>query len=126
MSNYWSGADEFTKALRERKAKADAGARKGVLLALRNVLNVSNKSVPHEEGDLERDGGVSMDDARIFGAVSYGRRADTAKYAETQHERMDYHHDAGRGPKFLENAFNSTKAQSAEIIAAETKRGMAS
>lgn len=122
MSNYWQGIENVIAATQEVRKRKTKGGRRGVLLALRNVLNVSNDHVPHEEGDLERDGGISMDDATMRGAVSYGRSADTKDYAVAQHERLDYAHDAGRTAKYLENAFNSTRQQSAELIA-ESIRG---
>ena len=83
------------------------------------MLNVSNRQIPHESGDLERDGATSTEATKTGarGAVAYGRRADTKDYAVSQHERMDFHHDGGRNAKFLENAFNSTRAESADVIA---------
>lgn len=121
MSDWFSGVDKVVQAsgkVKQRKAK---GAKRGVLLALRNVLNVSNAQVPHEEGDLERDGGYGIDGELLRGAVTYGRSADTKDYAEVQHEDMTLNHDSGRNAKFLENAFNSTRAQSRELIAESVK-----
>lgn len=100
------------------------GAREGLLVAARNTLNVSNMQVPYEEGDLARDGGISVDDGELRAAISYGRSADTAQYAVPQHERMDFKHDSGRNAKFLENALNSTRDQNLGIIAAGIKRRM--
>lgn len=121
MSDYWQGMDGVIEAAKRAKDRKTKGAKLGLMRALRNTLDVSNQSVPHEEGDLERDGGTSVDDGKLRGAVSYGRSADTKDYAVPQHENMTYHHDAGRGAKFLENALNSTKAQNAEIIAKATR-----
>ena len=108
-------------AAKAAKTRKNKGANIGLMRALRNVLDVSNRSVPFEEGDLERDGGISSDPDNLRGAVSYGRSADTKDYAVVQHEDMTMQHDAGRGPKFLENAINSTKDQNAEIIAKATR-----
>jgi hypothetical protein len=113
----WGAFDGITAGIARAKAARDKGARRGLLLGARVVLNASNRQVPHEEGDLERDGGVSVDDSKLVAAVAYGRSAQTKAYAEVQHERMDYHHDAGRNAKYLENALNSTHDQVAAVIA---------
>lgn len=116
MSEFWSGLGSMVKVINETQKRTEAGGRKGLRLAGRHVLNVSNKQVPHEEGDLERDGAVNVDAEAMQAVISYGRRADTAKYAEAQHERLDYKHDGGRNAKFLENAMNSEKDAAAAII----------
>lgn len=100
------------------------GARAGMLLALRNTLDVSNTQVPHEEGDLERDGGVSLDESTLHGVISYGRSADTKDYAVVQHEDMTLKHDSGRNAKFLENAMNTTRGENLDIIKTSIKREM--
>lgn len=122
----WSGAGDMVARLQAAKAAKNAGARRGMGLALRNILDVSNTQVPHEDGDLERDGGTSQEEANghVRGAVSYGRSAQTKDYAVSQHERMDYRHDGGRNAKFLENAMNSTRDQNAEILAASIRKDM--
>ncbi len=87
----------------------------GVRLAAEHILNVSNKQVPHEDGDLERSGVVS-DDGESVAAISY----DTP-YAVRQHEDLSYRHDAGRNAKYLENACRS-EARTAGKIVAQTVR----
>lgn len=125
MSAIWEGAEQIVANLRKAQEAKTRGARRGLQLALRNVLNVSNKQVPHEEGDLERDGGTSMDDGdAIRGAISYGRSADTKDYAVVQHEDMTLSHDGGRNAKFLEHAMMSTRQQNAEILATAIRREM--
>lgn len=107
------------------KARAKAvleASDKGLYLAGRNVLNVSNRQVPHEEGDLERDGAVVQGAAGEPVSITYGRSADTKDYAVRQHEDMQLRHDAGRNAKFLENALNSERETSLQIIAAQTAR----
>lgn len=123
--SYWSGVEGIVAQARKARERKTAGARRGLQLALRNVLNVSNHQVPHEEGDLERDGGTSIEDGeRLRGAVSYGRSADTRDYAVVQHEDMTLSHDGGRNAKFLENALMSTRQQNAEILATAIRREM--
>lgn len=126
MSDYWSGGDKFQARLQQAREAKNAGAVEGIQLAALNALNVSNQQVPHEDGDLERDGAVSVEATRTGAraALAYGRKADTKGYAVKQHEDMSLHHDSGRNAKFLENALNSTRAQSLEIAGESVKRKM--
>lgn len=112
----------MARNIEQVKTGARGGMTRGLELGSRHVLDVSNSQVPHELGDLERDGAASVDGLKA--AVSYGRNAETAEYAVPQHERMDYIHDAGRNAKYLENAFNSERLAVAQIIAEQTRRGM--
>ena len=93
------------------------GAARGLLAAAEHILKVANRDVPvGVTGDLGRSGKASVDEASLRAAVSY----DT-EYAVTQHESMNLTHDAGRGPKWLENAFNSERGDVAKIIAKEIR-----
>lgn len=115
------GADEMLRRIQQQTARMKAGARKGRTIAGRHILDVSNKHVPHEEGDLERDGAVVEDETRT--AITYGRDAEVAGYAERQHDDLTLRHDAGRNAKFLENALNSERQVTAEIIAKSAREG---
>lgn len=105
--------------LTERAQGVIEASERGLYLAGENVLAVSNRQVPHEEGDLERDGAVIQGVGEV--AIVYGRDAEVADYAVEQHENTDLQHDSGRNAKFLENALNSERDRSLEIIA-ETQR----
>lgn len=118
------GGEEMARRIAGAAAGARRGQVRGLELAGQHVLGVSNSQVPHELGDLERDGAASVDPDTLTSAVSYGRNPETAKYAVPQHERMDYVHDAGRNAKYLENAFNSERQVAAQIITEQTRRGM--
>lgn len=123
MTGYWGGIPELASALQEVKRRKTEGARRGIMLVLVEVLGRSNAQVPHEEGDLERDGVASVADGdELRGAVSYGRNADTKDYAVVQHEDMSLKHDAGRNAKFLENAFNSIRGEAGDVIAASVRK----
>lgn len=126
MSDYWSGIGTIQGNLQGVRERKNAGAVEGMQLATLNTLNVSNSQVPHEDGDLERDGAASVEATRTGarGAVAYGRRADTKDYAVVQHEDMTLHHDSGRNAKFLENALNITRAENAEILAQRIRQKM--
>jgi len=122
MPEYWEGLSGMVAATKKVRDAKTAGGVKGIRLALRNTLDVSNSQVPHEEGDLERDGGTSVDEKQMRGAIAYGRRGDTKDYAVVQHEDMTLHHDSGRNAKYLENAINSTRSQNLQIIGQAIKK----
>lgn len=119
-----TGTQAMAKAMEKAAKNGRNGAVRGLELGARQVLDVSNSQVPHEVGDLERDGAASVDSATLKSAVSYGRNAETAEYAVPQHERMDYRHDPGRNAKYLENAFNSEAGVVSQIIAEQTRKGL--
>lgn len=97
--------------------KINRATQQGLYLAGQHILNVSNKQVPHEEGDLERSGVVSEAGGNNLEiAVSY----DTP-YAVRQHEDLSLRHDAGRNAKFLENACRSERGTAGKIIAKAIK-----
>lgn len=119
-----TGLQAMAKAMEKAAKNGRNGAVRGLELGARQVLDVSNSQVPHEDGDLERDGAASVDSTTLKSAVSYGRNAETADYAVPQHERMDYRHDPGRNAKYLENAFNSEAGVVSQIIAEQTRKGL--
>ncbi len=95
------------------QAKVKAALMRGLVMAGEHILNVSNRQVPHEDGDLERSGVVSSSDpSDLTVAVSY----DTP-YAVIQHEDLSLRHDAGRNAKFLSNACSSESRTAGRIIA---------
>lgn len=96
-----------------------AGAQQGLRLAVEHVLQVSNTSVPNEEGTLERSGRTTVDDSALSAAVSY----DTP-YAVRQHEELGYRHSDGRSAKFLEKALTGEAGTCQEIIAAQVRRAV--
>lgn len=120
----FTGQDGMAKNAQTAYQDARRGMLRGLELGTRLILDVSNDQVPHEEGDLERDGAASVDGGTLRGAVSYGRDPETAQYAVPQHERLDFRHDAGRNAKFLENAFNSEANAVGQIIAEQTRKGL--
>lgn len=103
--------------LRKLRDEIRDGANDGLLLGAEHVLAVSDDTVPIEEATLSRSGRVSTDTAGLRAAVSY----DTP-YAVVQHEDTSLQHDAGRSAKYLENAFNSTRATVAKIISIAIRR----
>lgn len=118
------GADGVVAKMADASAAMRAGAVQGLRFASRNTLNVSNRQVPHEEGDLERDGAASVDEGELIAAIAYGRTAQTKDYAVPQHEDMSLKHDSGRNAKYLENALNATAPQNGQIIATAIRSKM--
>lgn len=112
MSFFEGGLGELGKGLARVRDGAQKGRLSGLRLGGEHVLGVSNEQVPHEEGDLERSGGVSQDERSGLTAISY----DT-DYAVKQHEDESLHHDAGRNAKFLENALLSERQTVLAIVA---------
>lgn len=100
--------------LGEATAGIRAGAERGVRLAAEHLLTEANKTVPHDEGTLERSGetGVQADGSKVRGSVSY----DTP-YAVRQHEDMTLHHDGKGQSKWLENTMASEADTVGAIIA---------
>jgi hypothetical protein len=99
------------------KSAARTGAARGLGLAAEHVLQVSNTRVPIEEGTLERSGVTDVDESELRASVSY----DTP-YAVVQHEDMTLQHDAGRSPKFLEQALDEEWKTAERIIAREVRK----
>lgn len=124
MTDKLRGVNEFVAAARAAHQRARQGGIRSLRVAGLNTLRVSNAQVPVQDADLERDGAVSVDEQSMRCAISYGRRADTAKYAVPQHERMDFRHEAGRNAKFLERALNSTRDQNLEIMGKHVREEM--
>ena len=96
-----------------------SGGEKGVRDAVEFLLTESNKSVPHDEGTLERSGEASVDGTR--GAVSY----DTP-YAVKQHEDMSLHHDGKGQAKWLELTMAQERDAVGQIIATTVRKGLES
>lgn len=91
-------------------ANINAGAERGLRLAVEHWLTEANKSVPHDEGTLERSGTATVDGTR--GAVSY----DTP-YAVRQHEDMAYRHDGKGEAKWLETTGGREAKTIGQIVA---------
>lgn len=100
-------------------ARMQAGAVKGLNVAMEHLLQKSREQVPHEEGALERSGVPSVDEANLIGAVSY----DTP-YAVRQHEDLTLKHDEGRKAKYLEDPFDAEQQTMQELIAAQIRRSL--
>lgn len=86
------------------------GAEKALRTAVEYLLTEANKTVPHDEGTLERSGQATVDGTK--GAVSY----DTP-YAVRQHEDLAFHHDGKGKAKWLENTLALERNKVGQIVA---------
>lgn len=91
------------------------GAEKAVQEAAEFLLTEANKTVPHDEGTLERSGSVSGDG--LTAAVSY----DTP-YAARQHEDIAFHHPGKGEAKWLENTLTSEADTVGRVVQTAMRR----
>jgi len=78
-------------------------ARLGLFDFANHILEEARRIVPHDEGNLERDSGVSMGEeaGKEVAVVWFGAGAASA-YAVRQHEETGWNHPNGRQAKYLE------------------------
>lgn len=91
----------------------------GLVDAAEHLLQVSRTEVPHEQGDLERSGAVTQDQAEGTVAVSYDR-----PYAVVQHEELSYRHAPGRKAKYLEDPAIAERETMTAIAGKRVQRAM--
>ncbi len=84
----------------------------GLEAAAEHLLQVSSDRAPHEEGDLERSGTTTPDEANNRVSVSFDR-----PYARRQHEELTWRHDPGKTAKYLEDPMNEERPTMLRIIA---------
>lgn len=82
------------------------------------LLTESNRTVPWEEGTLERSGSVDVDKGEMVAAVSY----DTP-YARMQHEETSFSHRSGRRAKWLKDTLEEQKDRLLSFLRDELKKG---
>lgn len=102
------------------KLRSHEGGKAGLTLASEYLLEAANRTVPLEEGTLERSGVATVDDISMKAAVSY----DTV-YAVRQHEELDWRHAPGRRAKWLELAFTEEAETLHKLIATAINRALA-
>lgn len=81
------------------------------------TLEEANRTVPIEEGTLERSGTVTVDHQGLRAVVSY----DTP-YAARQHEDTRLKHDPGRRAKWLELTLREHQERLVDFIADRLRR----
>lgn len=73
------------------------GAEQGLFLAANHVLTEANRTVPWDQGPLERSGGTDVDRGSLQASIYY----DTP-YARRQHEEVTWNHPKKGRAKWLE------------------------
>jgi hypothetical protein len=115
----WRGA--------EAKAKARAGAVRGLGLWAEDVLTASQPLVPvspNTGGGLLRDSGTTTVDAgSLSAAISYDGPADKPALPVWVHENMANSHETGEA-KFLEKPLNASKQSGPATVAREIKAAL--
>lgn len=124
MSDFFVGGGA-TFLANVAKVKADVAKMKkrGLVAAGALVLNESNKMVPHETGEFERTGRVTVDEDGRTAAVSY-KDVRYPDEAVVLHEDFSMRHDSGRSAKFLEKAFSRTVDGVRNILGNNIRQGM--
>jgi hypothetical protein len=79
----------------------------------------ANRTVPLEEGTLQRSSTVSVDRQALRVSVSY----DTP-YARRQHEDVRLRHNGGRRAKWLELTWREQSQRALDYLAASIRRVM--
>lgn len=102
---------------RANLAKFDAALKRGLLDGAEHLGEAANRTVPHEEGTLQRSGKASQEGYRA--AFSY----DTP-YAVRQHEDTRLRHDPGRRAKWLALTLSERALAIQQYIAATIKRAV--
>lgn len=97
----------------DRRALAQAKVHKAAVAAVGDVaefvLEEANRTVPLEEGTLQRSGEVAHDGLKA--TISY----DTP-YARRQHEDTRNRHDSGRRAKWLEKTFKEEQTRARDYL----------
>lgn len=103
------------------KQTGDAG-RAGLFDFANHILEEARRLVPHDEGNLEKDSGVSMgaEDGKEVAVVWFGSGAASA-YAVRQHEETGWNHPNGRQAKFLETPVKEHDGEFPAAIAVRVK-----
>jgi hypothetical protein len=110
MSLKWHG-DEIVKKIKSVENQA-------LFEAAEYVLETANRTVPHQDGDLERSGKTSVDEKGRQAAVSY----DTP-YARRLHEHPEYNFQGkGRG-KWLELTMTEEKRKVRQYLKDSISKG---
>jgi len=111
----WNGA--------QVKARERAGAVIGLTQWTEHVAQAAVDVCPIEESTLVGSITPSVDAGSLRGAVCAGD-SGSAAYALIQHEALDYHHNAGKTAKYIENPANESKAVGLGLVAAAVKAAL--
>ena len=104
------------------KGVARAAATRAVGICGSDLQRKSSQEAPIDTGDLRANCSVSpVEQGAEAVSVTVGY---DLPYAIVQHERLDFRHPKGGGPKYLENPFNANKAKYERYIRDEVLRAL--
>ena len=101
------------------KIRAHEGGVRGLKLATEHLLEAANRTVPIEEGTLERSGATDVDESALVGSVYYD-----SVYGAYQHEHLDFRHAPGRRAKWLELTLDEEAETVTALIATQLRRAL--
>lgn len=101
------------------KQSARAGAELGLRRASEHVLTEANRTVPWDQGPLERSGNTDVDRRRLEASIYY----DTP-YARRQHEELGWRHPKKGRAKWLELTMQEQQSKIQQIIATQIRRAI--
>lgn len=120
MAGRWD-TSQVEARLRAFERDVRKAALQGCEDAADELLTRASELVPLEEGTLLRSGKVVT--GSTGAAVGFGS-GGASDYAVPQHERLDFRHDNGRQPKYLETPCMAMRDEYVHIIGKRVQRGM--
>lgn len=105
------------KPTKDPTGAIEDAAKLGLIKAAEYVLEKANRTIPHERGDLQDSGHVSVNDDGTRAAITYD-----SPYAVRQHEELTWHHNDGRRAKWLEKTLVEEADTVRQIIAEEIRK----
>jgi hypothetical protein len=121
LSDLLGGTAAFLANVARVRENVKKAQQRGLVAAGALVLNTSNPTVPHEDGDFERTGRVTTDERTA--AVSY-KDVRYPGEAARLHEDLEMRHDSGRSAKFLEKAMTRSVDGVRSILGSNIRSGM--
>ena len=103
----------------EAKTRTRAGAVDGLRTAAMFALTEANRTVPLDQGPLQRSGGTYVDPAALEAIVYYN-----TPYAVRQHEELHYRHPKQGRAKWLELTVQEQRDRIQQIIATQIRKAL--
>ena len=103
----------------EAKTRTRAGAVDGLRTAAFFALTEANRTVPLDQGPLQRSGGTDVDESALEAVVYYN-----TPYARRQHEEITWKHPKQGRAKWLELTMREQQSKIQQIIATQIRRAL--
>jgi hypothetical protein len=99
-------------------ARLRAGENKGLTAAAKHLLDVSQRLVPRDTGELERSGDSGLLRDGLAAVVYRDSKAIAA------HEDLVHRHDGGRQAKYLEQPMHTEQSAMLALVAEHMREGL--